>query len=579
MSLPPSQTPNASSNQPSASDGEPSEDPLIAELEEVYETDYELGQDNIQWKGLDLHNPVFVISASLILLFVAWALVFPAVASESLGSIRGAILNGFDWLFLTAGNLFVLFAVALIVLPVGKIRLGGEDAKPDFSNTSWFAMLFAAGMGIGLVFWSVAEPVGYFTGSSATPLDVAAGSVEARSAALGTTMYHWGIHPWAIYGIVALALAFFSYNKGLPLTLRSSFYPLLGDRVWGWPGHLIDIMAVLATIFGLATSLGFGAQQATSGLVLLFDFPPGLRTQIFIIAGVTLVALGSVLRGIDGGVKVLSNINMLMALALLVFVFFAASMIAVVQNIGATATGYLSYVLPLSNPIGREDDAFYHGWTIFFWAWWISWSPFVGMFIARVSYGRTIREFLSVILLVPVLVTMIWMGTFGGIGIDQAAAGIGELADGIQDSSLAMFQMLSHLPMANITSFLAIVLVLVFFITSSDSGSLVIDSITSGGKTNAPKMQRVFWVITQGSIAAVLLGLGGSTALGALQAGAISTALPFTVVLLLMCVSLAMGLSHERKLLAAIEQYEDGEEAAERAERSGGVQVSQAPHK
>lgn len=545
-----------------SSDGEVAEDPLIAELEEVYETDYEIGQDNIQWKGLDLHNPVFVISAGLILLFVAWALVFPATASENLGTIRTAILNDFDWLFLSAGNLFLLFSLALIVLPVGSIRLGGDEAKPDFSRMSWFAMLFAAGMGIGLVFWSVAEPVGYFTGSSATPLGVGALSDDAKAAALGTTMYHWGIHPWAIYGLVALALAFFAYNKGLPLTLRSSFYPLLGDRVWGWPGHLIDIMAVLATIFGLATSLGFGAQQATSGLVFLFDFPAGLRTQIFIIGLVTLVALASVLRGIEGGVKVLSNINMLMAFALLIFVMVAASLLSVADHIGAIAWGYINYFMPLSNPVGREDTAFYHDWTIFFWAWWISWSPFVGMFIARVSYGRTIREFLLVVMVIPVLVTMIWMGTFGGIGIEQATNGVGELANGIADSSLAMFHMLSQLPMTNITSFLAIILVLVFFITSSDSGSLVIDSITSGGKTDAPKLQRVFWVVTQGSIAGVLLGLGGSTVLGALQAGAISTALPFTLVLVLMCVSLGMGLSHERKLLEAISQADEEAQAS-----------------
>lgn len=553
----------------SVSAGEVAEDPLIAELEEVYETDYELGQDNIQWKGLDLHNPVFVISAGLILIFVAWALVFPALASETLGSIRSQILNGFDWLFLSAGNLFLLFCVTLILLPVGKIRLGGEQATPDFSNLSWFAMLFAAGMGIGLVFWSVAEPVGYFTGSSAMPLTLEAWGEDAKSGALGATMYHWGAHPWAIYGIVALALAFFAYNKGLPLTLRSSFYPLLGDRVWGWPGHLIDIMAVLATIFGLATSLGFGAQQATSGLVFLFDVPSGLRTQILIIGAVTLIALVSVLRGIHGGVKVLSNINMVMALVLLVFVMVAASLSLVMDSIGAIAQGYLKYFVPLSNPVGREDDAFYHGWTIFFWAWWISWSPFVGMFIARVSYGRTIREFLTVVMVVPVAVTMVWMGTFGGTGIEQASQGVGALNDGIKDSSLALFQMLTHLPMTEITSFLAIVLVLVFFITSSDSGSLVIDSITSGGKTNAPKAQRVFWVITQGSIAAVLLALGGSTVLDALQAGAISTALPFTLVLLLMCISLSLGLAHERKLLAAMTQYEVGERLAKEAERAG----------
>ena len=539
------------------SDGEVAEDPLIAELEEVYETDYEIGQDNIQWKGLDLHNPVFVISAGLILLFVAWALVFPIHASETLGEIRGMILNSFDWMFLSAGNLFLLFSIALILLPVGGIRLGGDDAKPDFSRVSWFAMLFAAGMGIGLVFWSVAEPVGYFTGSYATPLGVSAFGEESKAAALGTTMYHWGVHPWSMYGLVALALAFFAYNKGLPLTLRSSFYPLLGDRVWGWPGHLIDIMAVLATIFGLATSLGFGAQQASSGLVFLFDFPEGLRTQVLIIGLVTLVALASVLRGIEGGVKVLSNINMVMAFALLAFVMIAASLVSVADHIGAIAWGYVKYFLPLSNPVGRVDSEFYHGWTIFFWAWWISWSPFVGMFIARVSYGRTIREFLLVVMVIPVLVTMVWMGTFGGIGIEQATNGVGELASGISDSSLAMFQMLTQLPMTSITSFLAIVLVLVFFITSSDSGSLVIDSITSGGKTDAPKLQRVFWVVTQGSIAGVLLALGGSTVLGALQAGAISTALPFTVVLILMCISLGMGLAHEKKLINAIADFEE----------------------
>jgi BCCT family betaine/carnitine transporter len=525
------------------------QDKLLEELEEVYETDYELGQDNVTWLGLDLHNPVFVVSSVLILLFVILSLIFPEQSNSMLGSTRVWIGDTFDWMFLSAGNFFVLFCLALILLPVGSIRLGGEDAKPEFSLMSWFAMLFAAGMGIGLMFWSVAEPVGYFTEWFGTPLNIAGGTEESRTAALGATMYHWGLHPWAIYGVVALALAFFSYNKGLPLTIRSCFYPLLGDRVWGWMGDVIDTLAVLATIFGLATSLGLGAQQAAGGIDFLFGIPSGLLSQSLIIAGVTTIALISVLRGIDGGVKLLSNLNMMLALALLVFVIVAGGLMTFFSNLGQTAGGYVQYILPLSNPVGREDDVFYHSWTIFFWAWWIAWSPFVGMFIARVSYGRSIRQFLTAVLIVPVVVSTVWMSAFGGNGLDQAAAGVGALgADGITDSSLALFQMLQELPMTSVTSFLAIVLVLVFFITSSDSGSLVIDSITSGGKIDAPVPQRVFWVLIEGAIAAVLLAVGGAAALNALQAGSVSTGLPFAIVLLFMCVSLIKGLTHEQAL-------------------------------
>jgi len=531
------------------SDSQQDQDKLLEELEEVYDTDYELGQDNVTWLGLDLHNPVFVVSAVLIILFVILSLIFPEQSNSMLGSTREWIGETFDWLFLSAGNFFVLFCLALILLPVGSIRLGGDEAKPDFSLLSWFAMLFAAGMGIGLMFWSVAEPVGYFTEWFGTPLNIEGGTEQSKTAALGATMYHWGLHPWAIYGVVALSLAFFAYNKGLPLTIRSCFYPLLGDRVWGWMGDVIDTLAVLATVFGLATSLGLGAQQAAGGLDFLFGIPSGLASQVAIITGVTIIALISVIRGIEGGVKILSNLNMIMALVLLLFVVFAGNIMSFLGNLGQTAAGYFQYLLPLSNPVGRDDDVFYHSWTIFFWAWWIAWSPFVGMFIARVSYGRTVREFLTAVLIVPVVVSTIWMSAFGGTGVDQARDGVGALAEGIGDSSLALFQMLQELPMTEITSFLAIVLVLVFFVTSSDSGSLVIDSITSGGKTDAPTAQRIFWVIIEGAIAAVLLAVGGAAALNALQAGSVSTGLPFAIVLLLMCVSLIKGLHHERQLM------------------------------
>ena len=521
----------------------------ISEIEDIYDTDYEIGQDNIEKWGFDMHAPVFPVSALLILVFVVGSLIYPEQANTMLVATRNWIQQVFDWMFLSAGSIFVLFCLALIVSPAGRIRLGGEDARPDFSVLSWFAMLFAAGMGIGLMFWSVAEPVGYYTEWAGTPLNVAGFTEESRTAAMGATMYHWGLHPWAIYGTVALSLAFFSFNKGFPLTIRSTFYPLLGDRVWGWPGHVIDTVSVLATIFGLATSLGLGAQQAAGGLAFLFDIGGGLQTQVVIITGVTAVAIISVVRGIDGGVKLLSNLNLTLAFLLLVFVIIAGGLSGFFANVGRTVSGYVEYMLPLSNPVGREDSAFYHGWTIFFWAWWISWSPFVGMFIARVSRGRTIRQFLTAVLVVPTIVTVVWMSAFGGNGLDQAVDGVGELADGVSDSTLALFQMLTQLPLTGITSFLAICLVLVFFVTSSDSGSLVIDSITSGGKTNAPVNQRIFWATAEGVIAAVLLVVGGNAALEALSAGAVSVGLPFTILLLAMCVSLARGLYHEHRLM------------------------------
>ena len=516
-----------------------------------YETDYEAGQDNVQVLGMDMHNPVFFISAVLILAFVIGTLIFPAEAKTALDGAKGWTIDNFDWLFMVGANIFVLFCIALIFLPVGKIRLGGKEARPDFSTLSWFAMLFAAGMGIGLMFWSVAEPVGYYTDWFGTPLNVEPNTPQAKDMALGAVMYHWGLHPWAIYGVVALSLAFFAYNKGMPLTIRSAFYPILGERCWGWPGHIIDVLAVLATIFGLATSLGLGAKQAAGGMHFLFDTPNAINVQIGIIVGVTAAAVISVMRGLDGGVKLLSNINMGLAALLLLFVMIAGPTVLIFTTMGQTAVDYVANIIPLSNWIGREDQGFLHDWTVFYWAWWISWSPFVGMFIARVSYGRSVREFLTAVLLVPTLVTVVWMATFGGSGLHQTINGIGELANGVGDSSLALFQMLAELPLTAITSFLAIVLVLVFFITSSDSGSLVIDSITAGGKLDAPVPQRVFWAIMEGLIAGALLYGGGEQALNALQAGAITTGLPFTVVLLVMCFSLYKGLSAERKLMTA----------------------------
>ncbi|MBT0961922.1 BCCT family transporter [Denitromonas sp. IR12] len=491
---------------------------------------------------MDFHNPVFPITATLIVLFIIYALVDPSQASAQMVAMRTWSIDHFDWLFMLAGNVFVLFCLALIVLPAGKVRLGGPTERPEFSTWSWFAMLFAAGMGIGLMFWSVAEPVAYYTNWYGTPLNAAAKTPEGAAAAMGATIFHWGLHPWAIYGVVAVAIGFFSFNMGLPLTLRSAFYPLIGHRVRGWIGHLVDIIAALATLFGLATSLGLGAQQAASGIHFLTGIPNTLGLQLAIIVGVSCVTLLSVWRGIDGGVKLLSNINMTLAAILMVFVAIAGGIIAFVKGIATNTISYGEFLLPLSNWIGRDDQTWFHGWTVFYWAWWISWSPFVGIFIARVSRGRTVRELLTAVLVVPTLVTIVWMTAFGGNALTQSAGGIGELANGIGDVSLAMFQMLEHLPLTSITSALAIALVLVFFVTSADSGSLVIDSITAGGKTDTPRSQRVFWACLVGIISAILLSVGGKDALNALQAGAVTTGLPFTVVLLIMTVGLYKAL-------------------------------------
>ncbi|WP_417247826.1 BCCT family transporter [Celeribacter sp.] len=532
----------------------------------IIDTEYEIGQDNIETSfgpfGLDIHNPVFAISAFSVVAFVAYALVAPAQAADFFGWLRPALTSSFDWFFLMSANIFVLFCLFLIVSPYGKVRLGGKDATPDYSYLGWFAMLFAAGMGIGLMFFGVLEPAYYFgTPWGDAPLDVVRPIAEdgtlivenveqAKRMALAATTYHWALHPWAIYSIVALALALFSYNKGLPLSIRSAFYPLLGERVWGWWGHAIDIAAVFATLFGLATSLGLGAQQANAGLEFVYGIPSSVTVQIILIIGITTLALISVLRGLDGGVKVLSEANMVLAILLLVFVMFAAGVVGVFSDFGNTLVAYVQEVVPLSMPFGREDDGFRQGWTAFYWAWWISWSPFVGMFIARVSRGRSVREFIICVLIIPSLVCTFWMAVFGGTAINDMIANVDASAvkatviDAYKPE-LSLFAMLESLPLASITSTIGVVLVIVFFVTSSDSGSLVIDTITAGGKVDAPVPQRVFWCTFEGLVAIALL-LGGG--LGALQAMVISTGLPFTFVLLIMCVAIIMGLRQERRL-------------------------------
>ncbi|MCE7028369.1 BCCT family transporter [Jiella avicenniae] len=517
------------------------------EIPDVSVTDYEVGQDNIQRFGLDIHNPVFPISASVIIAFVAFTLLFPSFADDFFGWLRPAITSTFDWLFIIAGDIFVLFCLFLVVSPLGKIKLGGKDAQPEFGYFGWFAMLFAAGMGIGLMFYGVSEPITHFSASMAggadAPLMGAAGDTEAaRRLGMAATIYHWALHPWAIYAVVALALAFFSYNWGLPLTMRSVFYPMLGDKAWGWPGHVIDILAVFATLFGLATSLGFGAEQAVGGLNYLFGIPDTMLSNIVLIVLITGVALTSVVAGLDAGVRRLSEVNMVLALVLLLFIFFVGPTMQLVQGFVGNTVAYLREFIPLSNPFGRMDDGYRTGWTTFYWAWWMSWSPFVGMFIARVSRGRTVREFITCVLIIPTIVSIIWMTVFGGTALTETIGGFSGIVDA--ELEVKLFEMLGQLPLTQITSFIGIVLVIVFFVTSSDSGSLVIDTITAGGKIDAPVPQRIFWATFEGLVAITLL-LGGG--LAALQGAAIATGFPFAILLLFLCWSTWKGLVDEKR--------------------------------
>jgi BCCT family betaine/carnitine transporter len=522
------------------------------------DTDYQIGQDNIVINvgpfGLDIHNRVFAISALAVIAFVVLTLSFQEQAEPLFNGVKNWLTTNLGWFFISAANIFVVICLVLVVSPLGRVRLGGTEATPDFGYVGWFSMLFAAGMGIGLMFYGVSEPLTHFSTSFAgtslennvrtdwAPLGGAVGNAEsAERLAMAATIYHWALHPWAIYAVMALGLALFSFNKGLPLTIRSVFYPLLGERIWGWPGHIIDILAVLATLFGLATSLGLGASQAAAGLHHLFGIPLGSTTQILLVIGITSLALISVVKGLHGGVKKLSEVNMVLALLLLIFVVIVGPTLAIATGFIDNIVAYFQYLPELANPVGREDSNFSSGWTAFYWAWWISWSPFVGMFIARVSRGRTVREFIISVLLIPSIASVFWMTVFGGTAIRQV------VVDNFQnvvdaDLPLQLFVMLEALPLSSITSFIAIVLVIVFFVTSSDSGSLVIDVIAAGGKVDSPTAQHVFWCVFEGLVAVSLIVGGG---LIALQAMAVSTGLPFTIVLLVAAFSTVKGLMSE----------------------------------
>jgi len=551
-----SQDPKKSNDSSEGVDGVPSPDGRA----NLIDTDYQIGQDNYTRRvagiEIDLHGKVFSISSVVILFFVIITLALQDQVAPVFQGIFDYLTQNLSWVFLLGTNIFLLLSVVLIFTPLARVRIGGAEATPDFSYAGWFSMLFAAGMGIGLMFYGVSEPITHYgtsvdgttieggVRSDWAPLGAAEGDQKgAQRLAMSASILHYGLHPWAVYAVVALALGLFSFNKGLPLTVRSIFYPILGERVWGWPGHIIDILAVFATLFGLATSLGLGASQAAAGLNHLFGIPNVDMSKVFLIIGITTVALGSILLGVDKGIRRLSEVNLVLAALLLLFVIAVGPTLLIATGFFQNLVAYLGNLPALANPFGREDANFSQGWTAFYYAWWIAWSPFVGMFIARVSRGRTVREFLIAVLLIPSTVSILWMSAMGGTALELY---LGQGVESIKDSALELqlFMMLEELPLAAITSFIAITLVIVFFITSSDSGSLVIDTITAGGKVDAPRSQRIFWAIIEGAIAIALL-LGGG--LQALQAMAVSMGLPFTLVLLVGCYAVVQGLLTEPK--------------------------------
>lgn len=500
--------------------------------------------------GMEVNGPVFFSSAIIMIISIALTLVYKDSAKAYFEDIQQFVAETGGWFFVLSINIFLFFMIYLAFSNYGSLRIGGQHARPEFKTLSWFAMLFSAGMGIGLLFWSVSEPLSHFI----SPPKGTGNSVEAAQVAMNFTFMHWGLHAWGVYALVGLALAYFTYSRGLPLTIRSVFYPFLGDKVYGIIGDIIDIIAVLATVFGLATSLGLGVRQIAGGLNHVFDVSAEIPTQMILIAGVTLIATISVVSGVDKGVKFLSEWNMRIAVLLLLLVVILGPTIFIFQSFVQNTGSYLYNFLDMATWTESYTGMHWQNtWTIFYWGWWIAWAPFVGIFIARISKGRTVREFILGVLILPALVTFFWINAFGSTAIHDALAGNMAVADEVKiDEAIAMFVFLEDFPWSMALNIIAIILIAGFFITSSDSGSLVVDSITSGGKIDSPVGQRIFWAVMEGAVAAVLLVGGG---LKALQTAVIVSGLPFAIILLVMCYSLYKGLREDyRKLQRRNEQ-------------------------
>ena len=494
-------------------------------------------------------NPtVFVASAIIVVGFVLFGVAAPTTAGRVFGQIQGFITEYLGWVYLLAVTIFLVFLVWLLFSRYGSIRLGDPDDRPHFGKAAWFSMLFSTGMGIGLVFWSIAEPILHFQNPPAGE----GGTPEAARQAMIYTFFHWGLHAWAVYVVLGLSVAYFSYRHHLPLTIRSIFYPLLGDRIYGPIGHLIDILAVFGTLFGLATSLGFGAMQLNTGLNVLVDLPVSKWSQVGIIGFITSVAVLSVISGLDRGLKWLSVFNLGLALLMLLFVLALGPTLFIIRFLLDATGGYLTQLIELSlstDPMGGSE--WQKSWTIFYWGWWIAWSPFVGIFIARISHGRTIREFIVGVLMMPTAFVLVWMATFGGTALEMALGqgGAGGIAEAVsEDTTVALYVTLEQLPLAGITAALATLLIATYFVTSSDSGTHVVDALISRGSKRSPRRQRVIWGITEGLVASTLLLVGGAGALDSLQTASITAGLPVAVILAFACINLHRALKREYRV-------------------------------
>ncbi|TFD79713.1 BCCT family transporter [Cryobacterium psychrophilum] len=526
----------------------------------------ELGKD-VREKRFVVPAPrVFYPALGIILLVVVIAIGFPVRTGATLATLQGWVVAGLGPYYVILVAAFVVFAVWMGVSRFGDIKLGTDDDKPEFGLLSWFSMLFAAGMGIGLVFWGMSEPLTFFTnpkpGVSGSPPELAA-------AAMNQTFLHWGFHAWAIYAVVGLGLAYSIHRKGRPVSIRWALEPLLGDRVRGRLGDAIDVIAIVGTLFGVATSLGLGVKQIAAGLSHLGVVGEVTNTTLVIlILAITAIATVSVVSGVGKGIKWLSNLNLGMAALLLVAVLLLGPTLyllrVIVESIGNYFQNVVGITFDTSSFTGQTGLDWQGAWTVFYWGWWISWAPFVGVFIARISRGRTVREFIAGVLLVPTFVTFVWFAVMGGSAIKQAWDGDG---GGLFDPEVGivpenvLFNFLSGLPMGGVLSVLAVTIIAIFFITSADSGSLVIDMLASGGDTNPPKWSRIMWASLGGLVAIALLLAGG---LAALQTGAILTAIPVSVVMIGMCIATFQALRAEHEILVSAERRQRREELARR---------------
>jgi len=504
---------------------------------------------------------VFYTSSIIIACLLIFAAALPETADSLFKTIQDVIVTNGSWFYVLTVAIVLLFVVYLGMSRYGEIKLGPDHAVPEFKFTTWLSMLFAAGMGIGLMFFGVAEPLMHFL----APPTAQAESIDAVREAMKTTFFHWGVHAWAIYAVVALILAYFAYRQNLPLTLRSALYPLIGDRIYGWPGHVVDIFAVTSTVFGVSTSLGLGASQVNAGFNYLFGLPSNTTVQIMIMAGVIGLAVISVATGLDKGIRILSETNMVLAILLLLIVLILGPTVFLLQAYMQNTGAYLSdLVRNTFNLFAYDKTDWIGGWTIFYWGWWLAWAPFVGLFIARISYGRTIREFIMGVLLIPSAFTLFWMTVFGNGAIDQVLVhGKDILATMVnEDSAVALFVFLEQFPFSSILSFIAVIMVIVFFVTSCDSGAMVVDMLCSHGRNDTPLWQRIYWAVGVGVVSAVLLYAGG---LGALQTMTIASALPFAIVLLIAIAGLLKALRVEAykreslQVLAGTPQHNDGD--------------------